>query len=132
MKKRIITAIVIIFIVCAMAVPASAAYFYTFGPYQSSTYEVSDTCNLYSYTSYTYCDDHSYYLRSDVKTYSVGTCTDKYGNTYECEIMMQSTPGTSTRVASSNSGQTGYLISRIECDHYVNGSFVYRSYVDAG
>ena len=132
MKKKITAFVLAALLVCAMAVPASAANIYAMGSYGSSTYEISDTCDRYSFTSYTYCDDHSYYLKSDVFEYTIGSYTDQDENTQYGEFMVHITYGSSSRVASTTSGECAYSLSRIACKHYVNGDYVHTAYVNPG
>ena len=132
MKKKMIAFVLAALLVCAMAVPASAANIYAMGSYGSSTYEISDTCDRYSFTSYTYCDDHSYYLKSDVSEYTIGPYIDPYGYYQYGEHFVHITYGSSSKVASTTRGECGYSLSRIACSHYVNGDYVHTAYVNAG
>lgn len=129
-RKKIVSFILVAMLICVMAMPASAKSFSTSGLYNGSTWEISDTCNLYSYTSTTYYEDQSCTVRSDVQEYSMVWRENNGVQEYQ-EILMHITPGSGAVISSTTQGYTAYELSRIFCKHYVNSANVYSSNVNA-
>ena len=123
MKKRILSLILATVLICAMAIPASAAYSYggTFNSATGScTYNAYANCTITGWsalTEWTGSTDSylNYIFQTDV------TPTIYEGNVQRTLAIQLGT--TNLRMGSNYSGQN-YTMHSIRCEHYINGILV--------
>ena len=113
-RKRILSLALVIMLVVAMAVPASAYTVAMGRQWGSFTYGTSDTCTLIKYTCVIESGSSEYTLRTDVRARQVGlngsvTSDRTYG-------------GSEGVLLATHSKEIGHSISFIYCYHYIGGT----------
>lgn len=111
MKKKVLSLILATLLIAAMAIPVSASQYSSWGYYNDTAYyEIVDNCYSNRFSSTTICSEYAVY--SNVKAFfTAGDSRMFYG--------------TEAYGASSTDGRVyDFVISRIECTHYVNGVVV--------
>lgn len=125
MKKRILALTLAIAMLCTMAITASAASYNWMGKYESSNYEVVDNCGDGKYSSTTLLDTADYTVYSNVRLYTPNYVNGKYVS----DVLMTTNNGTPALMVSVTSGTYNFTLAEMQCEHYVNGSYVHTSYV---
>ena len=125
-RKRVLSICLAVMLVVAMAIPASAHYFYDYGDYDGGTYEVSDTCHYFSYSSVMTYDGPAYLLKSNVFAYG----TEIVDGVLRYKLVASNYGSASVGIHGC-SGETGSLIDYMTCDHYINNVYLYQTKVSA-
>lgn len=117
MKKRILSLVLAVALICAMAIPVYAAQYTYGGTYNTSYYEVVDRRYMDYFYSSTHCDSPQYILYSivEVKTDTEGKLT-------------YTSPPSAT-ISEISRGTLG-LIVQMNCQHFVDGYMVHYSSVN--
>lgn len=124
--KRILSLVLAVVMICAVAVTVSAASYNWMGEYGSSHYEVVDSCGDGKFSSMTLLDTADYTVYSDVSLY--GPAIDERGN-YISKAELTSVKGTAAIMVSTTSGTYNMVVTEMQCKHYVNGDYVHTGYV---
>lgn len=127
LRKRILSLVLAVMLVMAMAIPASASSYYYNGTYNSYGFELSDVCHTHDFSSITTCDSPNYGLKSEVSVW--GWIANDFGELEEGVGAYY--PGTTTVKANSTSGYVAFNIIRITCVHYINGISAYTTNVSS-
>ena len=125
-SKRVISLILALTMICAMAITVSAASYNWMGEYGSSHYEVVDNCGDGKFSSTTMLDTADYTVYSDVTLY--GPAVGENGK-YIPKTELTSHKGTPQTMVSTTSGTYKVTVTEMQCKHYVDGSYVHTGYV---
>ena len=111
MKKRILSTVLATLLIAAMAIPAYASQYSSWGYYNGTAYyEIVDNCYSNRFSSTTICSEYA--VKSNVKAvFPKGDSRMFFG--------------TEAYGASSTDGRVDdFVITKIECTHFVNGVIV--------
>lgn len=125
MRKRFISLVLALTMICAMAISVSAAQYTYMGEYEGSYYEVVDNCKTASYSSTMFCDNAVYMMYSVVSKYAVAETST--GNT--TSLYMGKVTSSSSAISNSISESVPYSLHHIACEHYVDGNWVHSNTV---
>ena len=123
--KRILSLVLAVVMICAVAVTVSAASYNWMGEYGSSHYEVVDNCGDGKYSSTTLLDTADYTVHSDVDLLEANYVNGNFVSTW----VRVSVNGTPALMASVTSGTYNFTLYEMQCRHYVNGDYVHTGYV---
>ena len=114
MKKKIISAFLVLALMLAMTIPVFAGSYSSYGYYEGSYYEIVDNCYSDRFSSSTFCMDQM--VHSNVTAYKLNPPDPdhEYENYY----------GTATMSAYTLTRYPGFVISRVYCYHLVDNSVV--------
>ena len=123
-KKRFVGIILAVLMVCAMALPASAANNYYHGAYEDTYCEATAACYTNSFNCNTYCEDHTYSLRTDVIGYERVLVTKPNGVSVYQENIIFSVRGNESLIRCTNSGSSLITLYKVKSDHFVNDDHI--------
>ena len=124
-SKRVISLILALTMICAMAITVSAASYNWMGEYGSSHYEVVDNCGDGKFSSMTLLDTADYTVYSDVVLY--GPVVQANGTVKTAKVA--SANGTPSTMVSTTSGNYYVSVTQMQATHYVDGDYVHTGYV---
>ena len=122
LRKRILSLVLAVMLVVAMAVPASAANRFEYRTGSGCTVAVSAECSVLDYSAVMeYQNSNSGNPMDYTFQVKLVRTTKRAGDTYVTEYPQWSTA--STRIAGI-SGTSDWVLSKINCDFYINNSKV--------
>ena len=120
MRKRIISLVLALTMICAMAISASASSYNTDGWYEESYWELVDSCEINKVAAATLCDSTIYLVQAN----ATATAIDEFDKEPDSNYVEYEYVGTPSLAACSVGGVIYEQVLSVFCEHMVNGHTV--------